>query len=68
MELITTKINHCCGSCHHWEPVGGDDFKERLKFRFRRSYCRLNKQPQEADSMRGCLVWQSRLDKSPADI
>jgi len=58
--LSTTKINHCCGSCRYWEPLGGTDFKERLKFRFRRPYCRLTRQSREADSMRGCLVWQGR--------
>lgn len=58
--MLTTEIKRCCGSCRHWEAEGSGDFKERLKFRFRQPYCRLNNKPQQADSEPGCLVWQSK--------
>jgi hypothetical protein len=59
--LMTTMKNiRCCGNCRHFEALGSGDFKERLKFRFRQPYCRLNNKPQQEESGRGCFVWQEK--------
>jgi len=56
--MLAVKITRCCRTCFYWRALGGDDFKERCKYRFQKPYCSRDNKPRAADSMPGCLGWK----------